>query len=271
MKTIKYTAVALALIASASFTTSAQAANQGDLILGIYDSNTTGSSYVATDLVLDLGAFNSLQAGETFSLGSAVSSVFSSDTTASLVFNIAGAGYVSSNAVASGLARKEIAFTATTVPTFTGNQQTEAQNVTNVYSGINSALSTGVPAASGNTTGNTTPVAYSAYTQSIVNGNNSFASQETAGGGAFGLGQDLTTPYSLTASVPFYSLLNGTSASVVSDPTGIAGGDSFTFGGTSSAVTLTFDPVATPEPSAYALGLCAAALFWVLNRRRSVA
>lgn len=35
--------------------------------------------------------------------------------------------------------------------------------------------------------------------------------------------------------------------------------------------TLTFTGAATPEPSAYALGICALLLFWVLKRRHSVA
>ena len=35
--------------------------------------------------------------------------------------------------------------------------------------------------------------------------------------------------------------------------------------------SLVFNPTATPEPSAYALGICALLLFWVLKRRQSVA
>jgi hypothetical protein len=33
---------------------------------------------------------------------------------------------------------------------------------------------------------------------------------------------------------------------------------------------LTYDPTSTPEPSAYALGLCALALFFVLKRRNAM-
>lgn len=42
-------------------------------------------------------------------------------------------------------------------------------------------------------------------------------------------------------------------------------------GNTADDAVLTFDPVATPEPSAYALGLTALMLFAVLKRRKSIA
>jgi hypothetical protein len=45
--------------------------------------------------------------------------------------------------------------------------------------------------------------------------------------------------------------------------------DSWTFSTSGSDTTLTYGALATPEPSAYALGLCALALFWVLKRRSS--
>jgi hypothetical protein len=44
----------------------------------------------------------------------------------------------------------------------------------------------------------------------------------------------------------------------------------FSLSGSGSNVTFSFNPQAVPEPSAYALGLCAMLLFWVLKRRSSI-
>jgi hypothetical protein len=258
MKSIKYTAVALALIAAASFTSSAKAANTGDLILGFYDTN-TGSTTVPSSYEVDLGSFSSLSVGETFDLGSSITSFFSSDSSASLVFNIAAAG---TTAGGGGLAVKETAFTASSVPplpSFGGNttENTNISDEVNLFSGLGTPLTLGSTTSSNGT-------AISGV--SVSAGPGSFETEVNNNGGSYGYqGSGLLTSYPNSDLIPFYTVANRTSGLEVATPDG-----GFQFGGTSADTTLTFDPVATPEPSAYALGLCAVALFWVLNRRRSV-
>ena len=95
MKTMKLTAVALALLAAALFTTSAKAAGftqpspvgTGDLVLGIYDSSATNTS----SLEVNLGLPANLTNGETWNLSADMSSVFTaSDGTSNNEFVIAG-------------------------------------------------------------------------------------------------------------------------------------------------------------------------------------
>jgi hypothetical protein len=258
MKSIKYTAVALALIAAASFTSSAKAQTAGDIILGLYDANSSGTgTVVPNSYELDLGSFSSLTPGETFNLGSSISSEFSSDSAASLVFNIAGSGATG----AGGLSAKETAFTASSLPTLPqhGGNTTENANLQNEIGLFNegTALTLGSSTSSTGT---------SISGISLANSNSgSFDTVINDNSGSYGYaGNALLSAYPASGAVDFYTVTNSNSQeSAVLDGT-------FVFGGTASDTTLTFSPVATPEPSAYALGLCAVALFWVLNRRRSV-
>jgi hypothetical protein len=258
MKSIKYTAVALALIAAASFTTSAKAAVAGDLILGIYDTDGT----VTNSYEVDLGAYSTLSTGETFNLGSTISSLFSADSTPSLVFDIAGSASTLANS--GGLTKKEVALTASMLPSLpaSGGNGVENTSIAGEYQTFNNPLGTLGAGVSSNGT---------AFTEvSVANGTTgSFEGEINALPGSYGYGGGapavVLSPYSTSASANLYTVLNSTSQETATDGT-----DVFQFGGTAADTTLTFDPVATPEPSAYALGLCAVALFWVLNRRRSV-
>src|ERR1700733_1801040 len=114
MKPLKYTVAALAILAAASFSTSANAAlTAGSLVLGVED--TTGS--VSNDLEVNLGTFATLSNNETWNLGTSQATVFGSTST--LEFNIAGTGGAGGGG---GLnSAKEIAFTAESLPSFTGN------------------------------------------------------------------------------------------------------------------------------------------------------
>jgi len=251
---------ALAVIAVASFTQSAmaQTAAAGDVILGIYDAASSNSS--PTSLEVDLGSYSNLIAnpGESFNLGSVIESTFASDSAASLEFNIAATG----NTGGGGLSSKEIAFTAVTVPSLPAH-------------GGNSSFSGELAAIEGSygtygtsvTLPSTTSSAGTAVTAVTIPNATTGAFGANAGGPTgYGLGgANLLSAFPSTATLSFYLVPNSNNAESASQV------GTFQFSTSGNNDILTFDPVATPEPSAYALGLCALALFWVLKRRNSVA
>jgi len=250
MKPVKYTMVALALIAAASFTTSAKAQTAGDVILGVYDTDGT----VPTSYEVDLGAFNTLTANESFNLGTTIASTFSSDSSATLAFNIIASG--GTTGAAGGLANKEIAFTATSIGSLNGpNSQTATDINALVNTFAANATAVAVP-SNGITAGTVANSTTGSYEFEIVNANN------------FGLGGNvtLTDSYPTSNVETFYTKLNNSSTAVAD------GTFSFSTNGSGQEI-LTFDAstTAVPEPSTYALVLCALALFAVLKRRNSVA
>lgn len=259
MKPLKYTVAALALIAAASFSTSAKAASTGDLIFGVYDAN-TGSSTVASSFELDLGAFSTLSDGETWNLGTTVSTLFSSDSSAQLLWDVAGSG--SSAAAGGGLAKKEVALTAVTLPTLPsfGGNTTEATAITAETNSFSAGTTIVLPSS---TSSNGTAIA----AVSVPNGSNSFGDSYTTSGGGFGYGAGPADTFPSTDSVAFYTVLNSTSQETATSD----GFFTLSLNGQGQEILTYNTALATPEPSAYALGLCAVALFWVLKRRRSVA
>jgi hypothetical protein len=256
MKPLKYTVGALALIAIASFTTSAnaQTAANGDIMLGVYD--TSGATPNSAEY--NLGAFNSLSMNESWDLGSTISSSLSGGNASDFEFALFGTGGLGTNG-ADGLAKGQIALT-NVIPSgidVSGSTSSENLGISALFGPFNSAYS-----ASALITG-TSSSSQAFYGASVnVSSNGSFGYEDT-GTGTFGTGVDLAQAYTNTATAELDVFKNG------SDPT-LAG--TFVFSQAVNGDTiLTFDPTATPEPSAYALGLCAVALFWVLKRRRSVA
>lgn len=249
MKSVKYTLAALAAIALASFST-AQAQitpnGAGDLVLGIF--NSTNS------LEFDLGAYSTLSNGETWDLQNIVSG---SGVGSGLTFNIVAAG---GGAGAGGLGVDEIVTTGTKF----------AASLPNSLSTENSAITTleGPNAVTGGTNETPSGANYTAAVQSSGDAA-SFYKKYGTGTTQFGFGGNYTLGQSYTGSnsIGLYDLLEpnttGTPESAVEIGT-------FTFTTTDGDTVLTYDSLsATPEPSAYALGLCAIALFWVLKRRSS--
>jgi hypothetical protein len=241
MKNLKYTLAALAIVAAASVSTAkAQSPAYGDVVLGVF--NTTNS------LEFDLGPYSTLSNNEAFNLGS-VSSLAGSG----LTFDIAGAsGGTLGSQSAGGIPGADIVLTGSvfpaTNPSSFGTEFTTIHGVTTNFQG-----------GTAETPG--TNVQFEDLQPSSNGG--SFASED--GGIAFGLGSNYTTDQTWTGNdtADLYLLKPG------------AGGSTeegyFTTSTTAGDTTLTYHTLATPEPSAYALGLVAVALFWVLKRRRSVA
>jgi hypothetical protein len=260
MKPLKYTVAALAILAAASFTQSAHATTAaGNLVFGVDDTSQT----VLNSYELNLGAFSSLSNGETWNLGTSVSTFFSNST--SLEFNIAGAGGTNGTG-AGGLAKQEVAFTAQTgqtpsptSSTFNTASVTEDGAFNGTAITLPSNTSSNGTAISAVTVANSTPGSFS-YEFDTNNSSNTNGGEYGFTDGNGQLGDTFPTGDVLT----LYTVTNG-AASAVADGT-------FSLSNVGGNEILEFNTLAaTPEPSAYALGLCAVALFWVLKRRRSVA
>ena len=256
MKNTKLTAAVLALIAAVAFTPSAKAASPGDVILGIYDSATTGAA--PNSYEVDLGAFSTLTAGETFTLGTSLASAFSSDTNASLVFDIAATG----NTGAGGLLAKQIAVTSPASYTFTGSNSSPSANIEGEYG---SFTTTNVNA--GTTGTSSTGTGFTQITDPNSDNSSFFTEISKGGTGSYQIGgaPDLLTSYLLgsTTTTDFFTILNKNAGgeSLVSDGT-------FELTGTGANTKLIFDPAPAPEPSTYALMLGGLAALWIVNRRR---
>jgi hypothetical protein len=262
MKHLKYTVAALAIIAAASFTTSAnaQTAVAGDVLLGAYDSTESGNG---NSYEINLGTFSSLSNGETWNLGSTLSSLLTNGSDD--LFGVSGYGTTANASF--GLANNQVILPNLLLDiansAVSGTPSSTTSGIVGAISGQNGPFNTA--AASPLLTG-TSSTSKSFTEVSIADGTTgSFAK---AGGGYYSLGggaDNTLAVFSTSGTVEIDTLTNGGSSAVDAG--------TFTFSGTASDLTLTFNsPVSTtPEPSAYALGLCAIALFWVLRRRSTVA
>jgi hypothetical protein len=256
----KYIVGGLALIAVASFASPAKAqvtsAVSGDVMLGIYDTNDKAlGSYEA-----DLGAFSTLKNGETFNLGSTVSSTFSGDTSATLTFSIAASA--DGGGAAGGLSAAEVAFTSTgvTASTLASSNTAANNNIGNITGNFADSYLT-LPS---NTSSTGTSIGAGTDTSSNTDG---FQTQVNASGGSYGLAAGAATLAAYPSNGTDFTFYTKQSSSQTTTADGF-----FVFGTNGSGQEiLTYDVASTPEPSAYALGLCALALFWVLKRRSSVA
>jgi hypothetical protein len=247
MKSIKHTLVALSLIVAASVTANAQT-----VALGLYNTSTS--------LAINLGNLNQLTANEQFNLGNAIETTLG---TSGITFDIAGAG--SQISAVGGFAKNQIALTITSLaPTYTGF--TASTPITDI-SGFTGGESTNSVTLGSSTS--STGVAITAFSEANGPTSSSFNHYYvagTAGNTPFGLGAGLGTggdAFPTSGGLyTFYTLTRSGGA-----PT-VYGTFQFSTDGSGNDI-LTYDPTSTPEPSAYALGLCALALFAVLNRRRS--
>jgi hypothetical protein len=97
---------------------------------------------------------------------------------------------------------------------------------------------------------------------SVANGTTGSFATEVAS--SYGLGGTPTILNNLdNTPVEFFTILNSTTQETPVLQAGV-----FEFSGTGAGTTLTYEAV--PEPSAYALGVCAMLLLWVLKRRSSL-
>jgi hypothetical protein len=183
-------------------------------------------------LQFDLGAYSTLTNGETWNLGN----VSSQASGGNLVFSLAAAA--SNLAAAGGLLKAQIAIAGINLPsTAPSNLGSELTAIGTVEQDQTSS-----PELESSTTGG------------------SYAFEDNGNGFGLGTANDPAQAFTGTDTANLYTLLK--SAAPVEVGT-------FTTATTAGDTTLTFNALSTPEPSAYALGLTALALFWVLKRRSS--
>jgi hypothetical protein len=243
MKTMKLTTALLALIGAAAFTTSAKASfgTTGDLILGLYD--TTGAN--SDNLEANLGLVSSLTNGETWSLGTDISSVFTAaDGTSNNVFTIAATGGGTTGG--GGLTKDEIAVTTLGTILSDPSTTTVESNINNEYGATLTSVGTN-PAAG----------------EIALGGTDAFNVEVNHSSGSYGL----TSTYAPEGVLAAYSNSSIVNLDEFNGGTAITELGTFQFD-TSTGV-LTYDAAAVPEPSTYALMLGGLLLLWVLKRRSS--
>jgi hypothetical protein len=242
MKSIKYTLAALALIAIASFST-AKAQTSGDVFFGVF--NSTDS------LAFDLGAYSSLANGEQFNLGN-VSSLVSGPAKFAVIATSAGdstnAGGIPGGDLAVDGNQSTLANLAVNDPDFA----LQIQSVNTIVNGFNSNQISSQTAGT-----NVTKVSYQLDSDS-----SSFAAEDANNGFGLGGAAGVEKTYTGNDSAPFYFIdyNNSQLDTLLTFSTSTVNGDTILTYGTA---------LTTPEPSAYALGLTALALFLVLKRRSS--
>ena len=252
------TALAFAAISLASVSASAQvvpAAGLNDLILGFEVLNDPGTTGANTNLELDLGPASNFTTAASFNnlglLGADLVSTYGSDwaTRKDLVWSVAG--LVASNTYD---------ITSNTAPT---ERSSYVNNIGSLPSTLNGSFAVPAAGAGAATLGdNTTPA-------STIGG--SYTADVSAAGGDFGL-PSLLTGQSMVGgtngtdgSIALYKFVR---ASGTTTPATFLG--TFVLSGSGTSANFAFNPVAAPEPSAYALAITAGLLFLVLRRRNSV-
>jgi hypothetical protein len=261
------TTAALALASAALIQSSASAqvsAQTGDLVLGFDEVGGTNPGSTQ-DYEVDLGAFTNYAAA-----GYTISFNLNTDLTTAY-----GSGYgdrtdveyaiVGTNGTATGAKTLYVATPgADGAPTTSTNQSPGAADIQAYTLALNNATSASLKQGTLQFTNSTT----NGFTQAYNNANGNIFGQSTLGDTP--LAQYIsTTGADQTTTAELYALPQSISNAVPAIPV-----DEGTFSFDSADGILTFTSataLSTPEPSAYALGICALVLFAVLKRRHSVA
>jgi hypothetical protein len=277
MKRTKITSALVALAIAAVLSTSAQAVsttyNEGDLLIGFEQQNGSGG-VTANNYVVDLGAVSSF-------IGATSNLTFNLNTTD--LVSAFGSAWASNtgNQVQWGVIGGSDLSTSITVGSYTLKKNTLFLTQGEITPGTQSPKpATGSNSTQGNINGNIQQfaldfagVSESSANAAIVPSNDAigWSASSPGNGAAFGSSFAIEQPASGSNTGPtnsvldLYQLNNTTNTS---GSTAIYLGD-FTL---SSGGVLTFvGAQAVPEPSAYAMGVIAAALFFVLRRRKAIA
>ncbi len=262
MNKLTVAALALAAIGFASSSASAQVVtNPYDLVLGFQLSSSP------TDLEVDLGSISNLNLnlGQVTNLSSDFSSTDLSNTFGTTWNSTTNGTGVNWSVAGINSVNDGASFYLTS--TKTSNVKTNSAGSLSNPNGLIVQLTTG---ASGQGSLNSAAVAGTSTSALIGDGSNpasglsqSYTSLEQGNGYTFLSSAEATGATTLT----LYSFVPGTSTT----PAQKLGTFSLTDTAGVEGLTFTGAVASVPEPSAYALGICAVVLFLVLKRRRSVA
>ena len=263
MNKLAFAAIAASVIGLSTSVASAAGtvtASQNDLLIGFQDINGNGTSgtNVPTDLEIDLGSVTNFEPGGSDYTGAVI-------TLPQLVLNDLTTIYGSNWANANSGVNWSVAGTGTGASTFLDTQTIPlTDNSSSALNPVVTAINTfrqglnGATALSDSSTG----AAIGNSTTPAANITNSYTYTETQNGNSAGFGYSSNDEQTGAGTDELYLVSPGTSLTLAQDLG--------TFKISSSGV-LTFQSQAVPEPSAYALGICAVVLFWVLKRRSKVA
>ena len=256
------TALALAAISLGTVAASAQvtpAAGANDLVLG-FEATTAGSTGANTNLELDLGPASNFTSSASFNnlglLGADLTSVYGSNwaTRSDLIWAVAGV--VGSNV---------LDVTSNTPPTErTSYVSSYIQGLTTTLNTGNATPATGVGAATiGDATTPASGIGGSFSNSLVGSSTGDFGFSSSVGINQAIVGGTSSGP---DGSIDLYKFVR---AGGTTTPASLLG--DFVLSGSGTSATFAFNPVAAPEPSAYALAITAGLLFLVLRRRNSVA
>jgi len=261
-KMITVTALALAAISFVSTHASAQSAGQFDLILGFETTDATAPGN-NTNLEIDLGPasnFTTSYSNANFSqlVGTDLSNTYGSGwaTRTDLVWGVSG--------ITSNDGTNTFDTTINTAnPRVASSLGTPWGNIANLVPGFNAGTvaSNSSAVTIGNGTTAATSIADSYSSLLVVSGGGDY--------GQFNAGQtQVVNTTGPDGNLELYGYFQGSGR-----PAPLATNfGTFSLSGSGNSADLSFTGVAAvPEPSSYALGFCAAILFWVLKRRRTVA
>ena len=259
MNKLTVAALALAAIAFASTSASAQTVTAGnnDLILGFEVGSGTGAS---SNLEVDLGSFNLYTTGQSFTLPqltvSDLVATYGSGWASTVLWSVAGS-YIDANGKAF-----EATSANTTAPKTNSDLSTPYSNITSMAPALNGQAQTANSTKSA-VIGNSSTAA------SAIPG--SYTSAFTASGASSGFGDTGISEAQGATTDELYQFSQLNEVGSGRNAAFPAATDLGTFTLSNAGVlSFTSKTAAVPEPSAYALGICAGLLFLVLRRRASV-
>lgn len=269
MNKLTVAALAFAAIGLASTAASAQTVSVGspqDLILGFQLVN-SATANSPTDLEVDLGSytlFNNAAPGTTLNLSSLLSATDLTTLASSWNSTTSGTGVTWSVAgITSATATPTASFDVTSTTSIKTGTQNTLQPIYSTISSLAGGLNN-QPQAS---------TASSALIGSASNPASGISSSYTAleNGNGYGFVPNAEATGATTDVLYSFTPQTASGGHGGSEPPAITLG-TFTLTDNGGVAGFTFTtPAAVPEPSAYALGICAVLLFLVLKRRHSVA
>ncbi len=275
-KPITAVAVALAIAALASVSASAQTVSAGasDLVLGFQTTDQSGTG-AFTDLEVDLGDQALFTKTASFTLSGTSTGLTAADLTSTYGSSWATRGDLTwgvAGVTDESITNENDDFVATLSSGATASDLKDAVDQSSPY-GVISSLANGLNGQSSLTSSKAAAIGNSSNKASSITSSWTSTENNGAGNADFtqfnpsGVTEVNGNSGNVLGTLSLYYYTEGSTAAAVKYGT-------FSLTDTSGNLLFTYNgvnAVAAPEPSAYALGICAVLLFLVLRRRQSVA